>query len=161
VNRRLVVGPVSREPLDLVAEPAWQLSHSAGIIGSALGQAVRYDETAPIDSDVQFPPISRPLRPMLRRGPRAFTNDLEARAVDDQVDRSTGPGRLRQDVERPSSSRQRAVIRNGQVIEAQDIEQRSYEAFGLPEREPEHGPQCQRRLDREVRIQPLSASPSS
>jgi len=122
---------------------------------------VRDDETSSIDRDVQFSPISRAFRPVLRRGPRAFANDLEARAVDDQVDRSTGPGRLRQEVERPSSSRQRAVIRNRQVIEAQDIEQRSDEAFGLSKRELEHGSQCQRRLDREVRIQPLSASPSS
>jgi len=160
VNRRLVVGPVSREPLDLVAEPAWQLSHSAGIIGSALGQAVRYDEIAPIDSDVQFPPISRPLRPVLRRSPRTFANDLQVGAVDDQMDRSTMLSRFRGDVERLRSPWQGAVIRNGQVIEAQDTEQRSDEAFGLSEGDPEHGSQCQRRLDREVRIQPWSASRS-
>ena len=103
MDRRLVVGPVSREPLDLVAEPAWQLPQNAGVIDTTLGQAVRYDETAPIDSDVQFPPISRPLRPVLRRGPRAFTNDLQAGAVDDQVDRSTMLSRFRGDVERLSS----------------------------------------------------------
>jgi len=123
VDRRLVVGPVSREPLDLAAELTWQLPHNAGIIGSALGQAVRYDETAPIDSDVQFPPISRPLRPVLRRGPRAFANDLQAGTVDDQVDRSTMLSRFRGDVERLSSPRQGAVIRNGQVIETQHAEQ--------------------------------------
>ena len=161
VDCRLVVGPVCGESLDFVTDLARQLAHDAGIIGSAPGQAVRYEETAPIDSRVQLPPISRPFRPVLRRGPGALARDLRSCAVDDQVDRSTGPGRLRQDVERSSSSRQRAVIRSRQVIEAQDFEQRSDEALGLSKREPEHGSQCQRRLDREVRTQPLSASPSS
>jgi len=116
---RPVVDPVRGKSLHFATDLARQVAHDAGIFDSPTGQAVRHDETALVDSCVQSPPMSRPFRPVLRRVPRAFARGLQSCAVDDQVDRSTGWRRFRGDIERTSSSRQRAVIRNGQVIEPQ------------------------------------------
>jgi len=76
-----------------------------------------------MDRDVQFSPTSRVFLPAIGCGPQGFSSDLQAGAVDDQLDRFSMSSRFRGDVERRRSPRQGAVIRNGQVIETRHAEQ--------------------------------------
>ena len=84
---------------------------------------MRDDEASFIYSYVQFPPLSRAAHSVLGCGPRTFTDDLQTSTVDDQMDRPARRIRPAYDAQRVRPSRQRAVIRNGQVIETEHPEQ--------------------------------------
>ncbi len=81
----------------------------------------------------------------------------EARAVDEQVDRSMARDRTKRDLtERLEPPGQSRVVGNGE-LHLKHLCQRSQEAFGLSERKLKDHADRQSRLNRDVRVSALAA----
>ena len=124
----------------------------SAIMRSPTGQ-IRGDDLASVrvDHEVQLPP-----GPVFRRLPQMADVNPEARAVDEQVDRSMARDRTKRDLtERLEPPAQRRVVRNGD-LHLEQLGQGTEEALGLPERKVEDHADRQSCLNGDVRVGALA-----
>ena len=88
---------------------------------------------------------------MLLDQPFAGTTKLQARAVDQQVNRPSGASTWYSHLQRLGAAAQGRMIRDSE-INAQEPQDRADQPFGLAQRQPEHRPQRQGRFDGQNRI---------
>ena len=100
--------------------------------------------------------LPAPLAPtaVLRRGPFTFAHNRNARAIDDEMDRSLDRDAVQLDVEGLTPARKRGVVGRFE-IDVHQGENRPQEALRLAQGQPEDEPERQRGRDREIREPPL------
>ncbi len=124
----------------------------SAIMRSTIGQIRGDDLTrARVDREVQFPP-----GPVFRRLPPIADVNPEARAVDEQVDRSMARDRTKRDLtERLESPGQSRMVGN-RNLHLEPLGQGTQEALGLSERKVKDHADRESCLDRDVRVGALT-----
>jgi hypothetical protein len=141
--------------IDNAVDLRQQLRHLRRVLRMAFRHRGGDNPTLGIHPDMQFPPAFVLLLTMLLSVPCALTTHLQARAIDDQVDRSLwGMIDLPPDDYRSMASRQRRMIRTRkrQIHQAQD---RAKQSFGLAQGQAKEQPQGERGFDGNIGIDGL------
>ena len=108
---------------------------------------------------MESPPSTRAVSSMFHGRPFPCAHDREPRAVDHQMNRSAGRDPAQRDLQALTSPGQRRVVGRGEV-DARQRQHGPYEPFRLAQRQPEHEPKGQGRLNCEVREPPRRPSPT-
>lgn len=154
VHLPLVVGPVRRHadqrPVGRLEQPVGLL----GVIDARLGQAHRLDLVAlGVEGQVQLPPRPPPGVAVLPDLPLPLAEDLQARAVEDEVERPfTLTGQAYLQVGGPPG--EGAVVGHLQV-QAHQLEERLAEPLSRTQRQVEDGPEGEQAGDSEVAVDVL------
>ncbi len=161
INRLAVIGAVGNNADDPSFHCRQQGRNLCDVAGILVCQDVRHDLTRfGIDSQMRLAPPSR-LAAMLLGLPLALTEDLQARAVQHDVNRSVMAGSTRlasgEAVATPAEGR---MVGHGD-LQPQQSQNRANEAFGLAQCQMEDEPQCQHHLDGDVGIDRLAAPTGS
>jgi len=155
VDAVLVVCAIAGERSDGIVNLVQQGSDLRAVIEIIGGQRRRGDSARiGIDTDVPFAPRPAPARTVLLDQPLASTAQFQPSAVHQQM-HGFGAGRgarHRQPLGPPTQS---GMVRDGEV-EAKQMDDGADQPFGLPQRQPEHCPQGQRRRNRHGRIARLT-----
>ena len=109
-----VIAAVAHEDLDVLGDLVEPLLDLGGVIDVTLGQDGSYDPAGyGVKADVQLAPGTPFLRAVLFNQPLAWAAQLQARAVNQQVDRPAGGARLRRQLEAlcaPAQGRELAAL---------------------------------------------------
>jgi hypothetical protein len=153
VNTLGIVGTICRDGSHSTVDLLEHDGNPSAIMRSATGQ-IRGNDLASVrvNRNVQLPPC-----PLLRWLPQIADVNPEARTVDEQVDRPMARDCAKWDLtERPEPPGQGRVVGNGD-LHLKHVCQRSQEAFSLSERQVKDHADRQSRLDRNVRVDALTA----
>src|SRR5215203_2914350 len=160
----LIVRSVTRERSDQTRDLVEQGANLRAVIAIVSRQRRRDDPArVSIYANVELFPGPAPSRAMLLDQPLARPAELEARAVHQQMNGLGIPSSISPAV-RPRPRRLQGLgpaAQGGMVgnreIETQQANDRADQAFGLAQRQAEHGLEGQRRRDRQIRVVRLPA----
>jgi hypothetical protein len=152
VNRLAVIGTIRNNAGDPSFHCRQQSRHLRDVAAILVCQDVRRDLTRfGVESQMQLAPLPW-LATVLLGIPLALTEDLQARAVQHDVNRS-----VMADSTRLASGEAAAAPAQGRVVGHGDLQpkqtqDRAREAFDLAQRQMEDEPQCQHHLDGDVGV---------
>src|SRR5215207_3578431 len=154
----LIVRSITRERSDQTRDLVEQGANLRAVI-DIVGRQRRRDDPARVSiyANVELFPGPAPSRAMLLDQPLARPAELEARAVHQQMHGlgiAVRPRPWRLQGLRPAA--QGGMVGNSE-IETEQANDRADQAFGLAQRQAEHGLEGQRRRDRQIRVVRLTA----
>jgi len=152
VHAGSVRAAVAQEDLDRLGDLVEQGLDLRSIIDVAVGQDGGDDPAGyGVKADVQFAPGTPFLRAVFLDQPLARAAQLQPGTVNQQVDRSAGGAGLHWQLQALGPPAEGREIWHRQV-EAEQLEDRADQPFGLAQRQTEHCPQCQSRRDRQIGV---------
>ena len=138
VHAGSVIAAVAKEELDWVSDLVEQGPDLRRVIDVAVGQKGSDDPAGHrIEADMQLAPGAPPAGAMFLNQPFTWAAQLQARTVDQKVDRSASGAGLRRQLQALGAPAEGGEVRHRQV-EAEQLEDRADQALGLAQRQMEH-----------------------
>ena len=159
IHGGVIEGSVRSDSLDAMSYLLEQSGEDLGIMNGPLGELGGDDESTGLNGQMKLLPSLRPSTAMFGGGPLSLPKDLETGRVEKHVKGSVlGELGLKRELELLTSSNQRGMVRNVKVAEAEKLEKRPDEAFGLAPRQGVLETKKESELDDGIRVPPRSAS---